>query len=253
MRLGHDGRTGPGPWNVASSTAAGSGHGIVFLSRIVVRSESRTARISRSRSSSSVSSLRTRASSSSARGGAVGLLEDRAGLERKVLGRLTLRFSRGSCGDHLLDLRLVYCLRHRLADGRMCRSCLDRRGQSAAVRPPATTRSAPRRPESSRFWRMHDVARSWTRTRVAAGPSAMPARSGCGTSSTIGSERPRPSRTTANAVNGCPLPEFGKDTPLERITTERIEEYRNDCGTTCRSMLAIRFVCGDRTIRGGVA
>ena len=29
-----------------------------------------------------------------------------------------------------------------------------------------------------------------------------------------------------NVVNGCLLPEFGKDTPLERITTERIEHYR---------------------------
>ncbi len=29
-----------------------------------------------------------------------------------------------------------------------------------------------------------------------------------------------------NVVNGCLLPEFGQDTPLEQITTERIEQYR---------------------------
>lgn len=31
-----------------------------------------------------------------------------------------------------------------------------------------------------------------------------------------------------NVVNGSLLPEFGKDTPLEQITTERIEHYRGD-------------------------
>ncbi len=38
--------------------------------------------------------------------------------------------------------------------------------------------------------------------------------------------RPSTVRDYRNTVNGVLLPEFGKDTPLERITTERIEEWR---------------------------
>jgi Phage integrase, N-terminal SAM-like domain len=45
----------------------------------------------------------------------------------------------------------------------------------------------------------------------------------------VGHDKQRAPSTLAdyrNVVNSCLLPEFGKDTPLERITTERIEQYR---------------------------
>ena len=38
--------------------------------------------------------------------------------------------------------------------------------------------------------------------------------------------KPSTTRDYLNVVNGSLIPEFGRDTPIERITTERIEEYR---------------------------
>jgi integrase len=38
--------------------------------------------------------------------------------------------------------------------------------------------------------------------------------------------RPSTIRDYSNTVNGSLIPEFGKDTPLEQITTERIDQYR---------------------------
>ena len=120
----------------------------------------------------------------------------------------------------------VYYLRYRLADGRQVQKLLGP-AWTERSRPPAgyfTKRTA----EEALQQVLADARRGMLpdSRRRSGTRSAMHAPSGCATSSTTSSGRRRRSGTTATSSTARCCRSSARTLPIEKITTERIEEFR---------------------------